>query len=232
MGRRLNHLYQKVPPEVIWNTIDRDLDGLEKQVRQSLGNRISDTLPKRIIKYPKIQLFKQGEDFDLTSSVLALEITPFVDALTELQHIIDYVQNEPPSIVQIQYIGQNSPVGLALDGVAEAIRLFIDVVVPWRRLHAEEMAKLERQQKLTQIEVEKAEVLEKRANAVKQREEARKITMEIQEKRIDITLKVLQALPHNFSESEKVALTNQLLQPIKVLTDSQVLVTLPKNPRE
>ena len=30
MGRRLNHLYQKVPPEVIWNTIDRDLDGLEK----------------------------------------------------------------------------------------------------------------------------------------------------------------------------------------------------------
>ena len=70
MERRLNHLYQKVPPEIIWHTIDRDLDDLEDRVRRSLGNRVSDSLPARITKYPKIQLFKQDEEYNLTSSVL------------------------------------------------------------------------------------------------------------------------------------------------------------------
>ncbi|MCA9997201.1 MAG: hypothetical protein KDE56_15690 [Anaerolineales bacterium] len=166
-------------------------------------------------------------DLSITS-----EITPFVDAIVELQHIIDYIRDEPPSIVQIQYIGQNSPVGLALDGVSEALKLFIEIIVPWRREHATEMAELERQQILAQIKLDEAKALEIQANALKQREEVRKLSMEIQEKRIDITLKVYQALPHNFSESEKIVLTNQLLHPVKILSDSQILAKLPENPRE
>lgn len=232
LGRRLNHLYQPVNPQIIWRTIEADLDDLEFGVRRILGDRIKDSLPERIFKLPKIELDRTDGMFELTASTLSFEITPFIKAISDLQHTIDHIYNRPESIVRIQYIGQNSPVGISLEGVADALNVLISTVVPWRREHAKRMAELEEQHKQAQIEIGRAEVLDKRANALKQREETRKITVEIEEKRIDIALKVLQALPQQYSETERIVLVNQLLKPLEILTESKLLVTLPEAPRE
>lgn len=231
LGRRLNHLYQQAHPEIIWQTIEKDLDDLEFQVRRALGNRVDDSLPEKIVKYPKIELFTADEGFELTSSTLSTEITPFIEALTDLQHVIDYTSQKPASVVHIQYIGQNSPVGIALDGVADALKVFIDQIVPWRREHAKQMAELDKKYRQAQIEVVQAEVLEKRANALKQREEAKQARLEAERMRIELALKIIQASPNQYTEAEKITLIKELSKPLGILTDSNLLVALPKNPR-
>jgi regulator of protease activity HflC (stomatin/prohibitin superfamily) len=72
-----------------------------------------------------------------------------------------------------------------------------DTVVPWRRKHAETMARLLEQEKLAEIESKKAEVLEKRANAAKGRAEAEKLTTEAVKQR---------------EEAEKMKLENEKMQ--------------------
>ncbi len=228
----LNHPYREVNPEILWNSIERDIEKLEGAVRQALGDAISSSTPKRVFKYPKIKLISVDRDFVLTQDALSHTIVPFVDALQETQRVIDLICNKPPSIIKIQTISQNSPVGIALEGVADAIKLFIDVVVPWRREHAKQMAKYEEQLKLLQIEKDRAEVLETRARIQRERSELEKIGAEITEKRISLALKVLENLPGDYSEVQRHYYINQLLEPLGVLTSAPLLIEIPHQPRE
>lgn len=231
-ARYLNHQYREVNPEILWNSIERDIEDLERAVRQSLGDEVSPSVPKRVFKYPKIRLISIDQDFVLTQDTLSHTIIPFVDALQETQWIIDSICNKPLTTTKIQTISQNSPVGVALEGVADAIKLFIDVVVPWRREHAKQMAEYEEQLKLLQIEKDRAEVLETRARIRRERSELERIEAEITEKRISLALKVLKHLPGDYSEVQRHYYIDQLLEPLGVLTSTPLLIEVPQQPRE
>lgn len=232
--RHLKQKYQQLPPRVIWNTVERDLEQIERLVRQALGDGISEDLPKREYKFPKIQLYFGEEENhrDLTSELLVEEITPFINALTELQHVVDYIAGEQESIVHVQYIGQNSPVGIQLNGVAEAFKIFIETIVPWRRKHAKRMAELEYKSKQAEIDLQYAETDWKYAEVIEKRANTQKLSMEADEIRINLVLKVIESQNNNLSNTQTVALINRLMESVTTLTDSLITVSLPDNPRE
>jgi len=71
----------------------------------------------------------------LTPRNLSTGVSPFLNAISDIQHIIDEILKQQPHEIQIKEIKQYSPISVSLDGASEAIGLIKDTVVPWRRKH-------------------------------------------------------------------------------------------------
>lgn len=151
------------------------------------------------------------ENPDLSPYYLVHVVYPYIQQIVELQHLIDNIEKKPLSKVVIKSIQQNSPVSVSLDGASDAIQLINETVVPWRRKHAETMAQLLEQEKLADIELKKAEVLEKRAIAAKERELTGKLKIEneklrtetaLQQAKIQLATEIIMAITTNLNEGE------------------------------
>ena len=155
---------------------------------------------------------------NLTPEYLSNIIVPYLNSIIELQQLIDTIKRQKPITVNIRDIKRNSPISVSLDGASEAIQLIKDTVVPWRRKHAETMARLLEQEKLVDIESKKAEVLEKRAIANKEREQASKVKLEteklqfeLQQAKLKLAIEMLDNISRNLSQAEKEISTKKLL---------------------
>jgi hypothetical protein len=134
------------------------------------------------------------EEMPLSPNYLATTVAPYLRAIEGLAQIISEIKGLESHVVTIRRIAKYSPLSLSLDGASEAVQTVQDAVVPWRRRHAQQMAHLAEQEKVCDIEIKKAEVLARRAQAerdrregerlaaeaVKQREEAEKLRIESQ----------------------------------------------------
>ncbi len=181
-------------------------------------------------------------EHDLTPNYLAAQVTPFLNAITDIQHVIDEIQGRTHSLIVIKEIQKRSPISVSLDGAAEAVQLVKDTVVPWRRKHAETMARLLEQEKQAEIECKKADILEKRAHAekdrveaTKQRGEAEKLQIENEKLRLDLyrakiqlALDMLAQVAPNLPEAEKIAYLVKLLPPLEALVSSSYQIATPK----
>lgn len=204
---------------------------------------------KSLASWDDIVLVSEDEDalLELTPSSLTLLVTPYLAALDEVQRAIDAFLKRGSHKVRIKSISQNSPVNVSLDGAAEATEVVRDLVVPWRREHAKEMAQLQEQEKLIQIENSRAEIQERRARAQKERSEAKKVEsetshertqaeiermrleneklrLEIEEARINLALTILDKLAPELSEGQRILYAMQLLKPLGVITESPLLI--------
>jgi hypothetical protein len=74
-------------------------------------------------------------------------------------------------LIQIRSLSQNSPISLSLDGAASALELILNLVVPWRRKHAKELAVLT-------VKKAEVEIMELRVRARRELEEADKLASE------------------------------------------------------
>lgn len=239
-------------------TMYRDFDGkfISKAEYESLlgANRGEEEIEEVGIgqRTTKLTLVARSDNGFASPSKLTLkfvkaDVIPYLDAIAELQQVIDRLRNRDFTEITIRSLSQNSPISVSLEGAAEATETIRDMVVPWRRQHATEMSQLETQEKLAQIETLKAEVLEKRAHAEKERTEARKLDVEtnsgkiavdveklrleneqlrlqIQESRINLALRIVETLKPNLTDSQRLALALQLLEPLGVLTDSTLQI--------
>jgi hypothetical protein len=183
----------------------------------------------------------------LTPEFLVREVAPYLDALARIQAFADRAAGRPPNDVRIRALTQSSPISVSLDGAAEAVEVIQDVVVPWKREHAKTLAQLDEQEKIVQIEKHKAEVLETRARAHRERSEAKRIDaeieprltqaqldryvleterlrLEIEEKKIGLAMTILEKLALTLDDNQKQALCVQLLRPLGVITDSPLLM--------
>lgn len=113
----------------------------------------------------------------LTVEYLEQEVVPYIKALANVQEILEDAVGGNFRVL-IFGITRNSPITVSIDGISDALRLIQEVVTPWRRDHAERMAKLAEQEKLLLTERIKAEVLKQRASAQKDRAEAEKIIID------------------------------------------------------
>jgi hypothetical protein len=179
---------------------------------------------------------------ELTPEYLADTVNPYLLAVVELQDVIDELHGRKTHAVIIKELSQNSPISVGLDGASEAIQTINDMVVPWRRKHAQTMARLTEQEKLVEIESKKAEVLEKRAHAekerlelAKQREETEKLRLENDKLRIELhrakvqlALEILNSIAPHFSEAEKIAYLVKLLPPLEVIAISELEISSAK----
>ncbi len=181
----------------------------------------------------------------LTPVYLGREVIPYLDSIAEIQRIIDDIFRRPPREVKVKIISQNSPISVSMEGASQAIELVRDTITPWRRKHAQEMARLSEAEKQAEIESKKAEILEKRARAQKERAEVEKIAaevvqqremaekarleneklrVELQREKIQLAIDIVAKVAPNLSEKEKIAYIVRLLPPVEVLALSELSV--------
>jgi hypothetical protein len=185
----------------------------------------------------------------LTSEYLKSTILPYLSAITDIQRILDKIQNKNSGEVKIKSISQNSPISVSLDGASQAIQTIIEYVIPWKRKYAEEIAQLSISDKQAEIETKRAEVLEKRARATKDRAESEKLLaeigvkkaettrmeleneklrLELQRAKIQMALDVLKEIAPNIPETEKVEHLLRLLPPLDVIIFSNLEIKTDK----
>ena len=185
----------------------------------------------------------------LTPLYLSVVVSPFLNAIAEVQAIINEIKGRDLQGIVIKSIRQSSPLDISLNGAAEAIQQIKDTVVPWRRKHLEKMALLLEKEKQAEIGNRKAEILEKRArsikdnaeaeriaaDAAKQREETErirleneKLRLELQRSKIQLALDVLAQVAPNLSETEKIAYVVKLLPPLEILASSELEIMVNK----
>jgi hypothetical protein len=196
-------------------------------------------------KHELVELFHHK----LTPDYLVDTLGPFLAAIAEIQDIIDEIQGKEHREVVIESIVQQSPISISLDGASQAVQVVTDTVVPWRRKHAQEMARLATLEKQAEIESKKAEILEKRARAAKdraeagrlaaeaakQREEAgrmklenEKLRVELHRAKIQLALDILAQVAPNLPETEKIAYTVRLLAPLDTIVSSELEISTGK----
>jgi hypothetical protein len=205
---------------------------LSRPERKRLQDEILDELIQEESKVEVI--FSEHEQ--LTPRFLGFQISPYLLAIEEIQHIIDEIEGRSPQTVTIRVITQNSPISVSLDGIADAASLIRDSVIPWRRKHHEIMARLIEQEKLMEIENKKAEILERRTQSAKGREEVRKLRLEneqlrlkVQTEKVKLAMDVLQQLAPTLSETEKTAFLIRLASPLENILANQSEISFNKS---
>jgi hypothetical protein len=164
----------------------------------------------------------------LTPKLMADAVIPYLLAVADLQRIIDEIQEHPTAEVTIQVIKQGS-ISVSLGGADGAIETIKNTIIPWRRKHQAEMARIAEQKGQVEIEIAKATVLEIRARAelaraetkLKQAEEEN-TRQETQLDRARLGLEVMKQIQPNMTEEQKLACFTQLLGPLEVLVDSSL----------
>lgn len=183
----------------------------------------------------------------LTGEYLTNVVGPYIQALSDIQLLIDEIKQRHPTKVRIRSIRENSPVSVSLEGGAEAIRTVQDMVVPWMREHAKAMAHLTEEEKEASIERAKAEVVESRVRAAKSRaekdkllaeaarlyEEARRIHMEterarfeLQRDKLELALKIVSSLNPNLPDAEKLNYVIRLLPALDTIISSPLTLVV------
>jgi hypothetical protein len=75
----------------------------------------------------------------ITASYLGNVITPFLQALADVQGVIDQSHGYVPREVVVNTISalrQDMPIGISLSGASDAVRLLTTLILPWRKEHA------------------------------------------------------------------------------------------------
>ena len=236
-SRRISHFYQTFDPNVIWRTVIEDLPPIEEELRRILQVTEADKEQKGYIR-----LIVDGENV-LTAGYLESVVSPFIVALTDLQKFIDAIKGRKDNIVIVRAITYYSPVSVSLEGVADAATVVRDSVVGWRREHSKKLAQLVENEKATEIERQKAELLKLRAEAAKNREEVKKIQaeakilleeaerqrienerlrFELQRDKVNFALDLLKKMAPNLTETEKITELMKLLPILETLESSSL----------
>jgi hypothetical protein len=180
----------------------------------------------------------------LTPFYLEQQVLPVLKAIANIQQVSDDIRGKKDrASIRIGRISQHSPINIGMEGVSNTVEILRETLTPWRRKHAESMAKLAEQEKLAEIEFKKAEILESRVRASQGREEAKKLLAEVRRQeeetkrlaleneklkldleraRVQLVLDILAELGQNLSEQERITYVVRLIQPIMVLTDSNL----------
>jgi hypothetical protein len=183
----------------------------------------------------------------MTAIHLADEIAPYLRAVAKLQRIVDEIKGLRSAEVQVVSLRENSPITATLSGAVEAVELMVTLVVPWRRKHAEMMARLTEREKLFQIENLKAELLARNKDQTEQEKEAlalaeqrekveklrlenEKLRVEVHEAKIELALRVIEQVGPHLSETQKIGYVTALLEPLEVLMTSEVEMELTSPP--
>ncbi len=175
----------------------------------------------------------------LTPDSLINTIAPDLKAVADLQHLVEEIRNRPQNEVEIVSLTRGS-VSASVGGVAQAIELIMSVIVPWRYKHAQKMAQLAEGEKQAAIKKARAEILAQRLRNRKDQERAKlefeqkqaeveklhleneKLGQELQRANFQLALDVLKEIKPELPEVEKANYLTQLMEPLKVLTTSEL----------
>lgn len=178
----------------------------------------------------------------LTPSYLLNQVSPYLFAIEELQAAINQILDRSAEPVRIRSLSQNSPIEVNLQGASEAVKTIQSTIVPWRRRHAEEMARLAEQERQAEIDARNVETLEKRVKIATEkqqsevelalkREELERLRLEnertrlqLQKDKIQMAIEIVNQLNPNLSEIDRLIYVNKLLPSLNRLTSSTLSI--------
>ena len=121
----------------------------------------------------------------LTPHYLSAVINPYLNAMADVQRVIDEIEGNPPGEAKILAIVEGSSVPVGVEGVAQAIQVIQEMVLSWKGEHAEAMARLVEQEKEATMGEARAEVLDARARASQDRTEREQLLAEAENQRAE-----------------------------------------------
>lgn len=227
--------------------LDLDLDLAQTRARfvfLALGGEVS-SIEKSIEEVQSApSMILEGVE-TLTASNLSRVVSPYLEAVVDLQRTLSPLMGLDFIEPHISLISQNSPLEAVITGVAGAIGIIREMVVPWRRKHAQEMAELAKQREKVEIAKTEAEAQRTRVESVQKRQDIKKIDdealsdlklknlqiermqLENDEKRLDIArkksefaLSIIEKIAPNASEKARAEYLAKLLPALNVLVES------------
>ncbi len=110
--------------------------------------------------------------YRLTPEVLRDDLAPYLQALFDLQRLIDEARGAESIPPQIKTISQNSPVSVEVTGIPAALKILRSLISPYWRKHERELAELELAQKRAEVEEKQIHVMREKLELEKQAREA------------------------------------------------------------
>lgn len=193
-----------------------------------------------------------GKTVAITPSALSNHIGPYLEAIEELQHVIDEIKGKEQESVRVLSIEQGS-VNVNLQGAGEAIEVVREDVVTWRRKHARNLAALAEREKQAKIDSLNAERLEIEARAAREKAEVdrlqaaawnlyeeaeakrienRRAELKLQEEQIEMVLGIITKLNPNLSEAQRLQYAMSMIPSIRELIESPLMLVDSSSPKE
>jgi hypothetical protein len=180
---------------------------------------------------------------DLTPEFLTNNVTPYLDALRDMESLVGEIKGYGPSHVVITLIRQRSPIEVNLKGAGEAVDSLKEDIIPWRRKNAKKIAELKAKELEVQIEIKKAEAEQVVAKAEKEHAETEKVFVEsekvrweIEQKKIEtdrlrfelkmdkfqLALEMVSKMNPELTYEEKITRAHQMLKSVETLGMSEL----------
>lgn len=227
-GRREGHSYlYRFFSDWPFNPSDRSL-------RFASGALAGDFLTRHARN--SVQFIQAETEHTLTPEYLSEHLMPYLNALAGMQHTCDKLMGHTSHEVVIRFISQQSPVSISLQGVSDAVNAVLDVVVPWRREYAKQLAELKLKELEAEIKKKKKEADEIASRSAKQRAEAANIEADTETKKIDgqkteleldiaryrLAREIVATMRPDLTEAEQMAYIAEMMPDVKVLTTSEI----------
>jgi hypothetical protein len=175
-----------------------------------------------LLKFPRFEPL-------LTVDLLRSKVLPVLEAIAAIERLVNPTAELPPRIVSLT---QNSPVEVSMDGIADAYKAVREDIIPWRREHEKELARLEEHERAAEIAGKKAEVAESEARSAKERAEAQRILadanrlhaeaekmrFELKKAKVELAFIVIDKLKPGATEIERLELFARLLPQLETLS--------------
>ncbi|MBN1426993.1 MAG: FHA domain-containing protein [Anaerolineae bacterium] len=143
----------------------------------------------------------------LTPHYLTADIAPYLEAIEQMQHVIDSIRGHKLRGLHIQAIKQGPPISVKLEGAPETIHLLRTIVGAWRSQHAATLSKV------AHIIAESRELS---TNA--------ELEQSLREAQTELAQEILAQIAGGMTEPEREPYVKQLLGPLDVVTTSPLKV--------
>lgn len=126
------------------------------------------------------------------------------------------------------------PITISLEGAAKAVEVVRDFLTPWKRQHAEKMARLDERSKRAEIRLKESEIEGARAasdsaraqakklflESERMRIENRKLELEIQREQLQFAVELFKLLAPDATETDRLLFAMKALPALKALIES------------
>lgn len=214
-------------------------------------NKLSNRITSDMVINPSSVTFQliPNQSQWLTPDFLAEKISPYLQAIENIQQITDEIRAVEHTPIRITQISQHSPIGVSLEGVSDTVQLIVDYVVPWKRKHAEKMAEYARREKQYEIEKMRIEIQETNFQSIKNKQDLEKLSIEIEKMRaetekiridnekarlelasakINLASDILTRVTPNLPENERLSHLFRMLPMIDSLVSSDIEIQMNK----
>lgn len=228
--------------KAIFGEIEQLLEETSNTLESSSDTSLLDSQPISQVGSSFISDLTFAADSNLTADFFRYELLPYLEAVQEIQDIIDDINGEDHHPIEIIRIAKGS-VNVGLIGGEEVIKIIREEITPWRREHAKQMAELERRSKKLAIEMERAEIHATNARKAKDVGETEKLEAEaaliraqvrhqeiendklellLQKDKLELAIQILERIAPDLTDEQRLEYFSRMFGPLDQLLSSKL----------